>query len=275
MKSVLSKFATIALLAFVLAPAAFAGDDEAPRTLFSVADLRFSGHGGPVLRGTTLGGEPAFLAGGRGGLIVNDSLSLGFGGCGTGYTEAKAVFEGEEKRIGLGYGGFMAEYYFFPKELVFFSVGCLAGAGSVSDFYYRADDESAFFILEPVPERHAVLPVGRRRHLSVHQRLGPGGLRRRGYARPLGVSALRFRLVLKRGAVRASVADGLPFPSPGYRMMDHKFAVNKKVAADALVDREPDQYFKTRAHGALGVGSADGRKVGAAVHVRDRGYGSA
>ncbi len=149
MKSVLSKFATIALLAFVLAPAAFAGDDEAPRTLFSVADLRFSGHGGPVLRGTTLGGEPAFLAGGRGGLIVNDSLSLGFGGCGTGYTEAKAVFEGEEKRIGLGYGGFMAEYYFFPKELVFFSVGCLAGAGSVSDFYYRADDESAFFILEP------------------------------------------------------------------------------------------------------------------------------
>jgi hypothetical protein len=149
MKSVLSKFATIALFAFVLAPAAFARDDEAPRTLFSVADLHFSGHGGPVFRGTSLGGKPGFLAGGRGGLIVNDSLALGFGGCGTGYTEAEAVFEGEEKRVGFGYGGFMAEYYFFPKDLVFFSLGCLVGGGSAADFSYRYDDENVFFIVEP------------------------------------------------------------------------------------------------------------------------------
>jgi hypothetical protein len=149
MKSFLSKIATIVLLAAVLAPVAFARDDEAPHTLVSVTDLHFSGHGGPIVRGTSLGGEGGVLFGGRGGVIINDSLALGAGGCGLAYSGAEATFEGEERKVGFGYGGFMAEYYFFPKNLVFFSVGCLVGGGSVSDYSYRYEDGNAFFIVEP------------------------------------------------------------------------------------------------------------------------------
>lgn len=159
MKSILSKFAAIALFALAFAPAAFALDDEGPRTLVSITDLHFSGHGGPIIRGTTLGGEGGVLFGGRGGVIINDSLALGFGGCGLGYSGAEATFEGVEKKIGFGYGGFLAEYYFFPKNLVFFSVGCLVGAGSVADYAYRHDDGNAFFVVEP--EANAYLNVTR------------------------------------------------------------------------------------------------------------------
>ena len=58
MKSFLSKFATIALFAFVLAPAAFAGDDEAPRTLFSVADCVSAATAGPYSAGRPSAASP-------------------------------------------------------------------------------------------------------------------------------------------------------------------------------------------------------------------------
>ena len=68
---------------------------------------------------------------------------------GSAYTESEATFEGTEKKIGFGYGGFMAEYYFFPKNLAFFSLGCLVGGGGIGDFAGRYEDENVFFIVEP------------------------------------------------------------------------------------------------------------------------------
>jgi hypothetical protein len=149
MKSVLSKFATIALFALAFVPAAFAEEDRAPRTLLSVTDLRFSGYGGPFIRATSLGGEPGLIVGGRGGVIINDSLVLGGSGSGSAYTEAEAVFDGKERKIDFGYGGFLAEYYFFPKNLVLFSVGCMVGGGTIGDFTERYEDGNAFFVVEP------------------------------------------------------------------------------------------------------------------------------
>jgi hypothetical protein len=47
---------------------------------------------------------------------------------------------------GIGYGGFLMEYYLFPKNVVNFSIGTIIGAGGGHN---NLDSYSPFFVLEP------------------------------------------------------------------------------------------------------------------------------
>lgn len=106
----------------------------APQTILDTQNLRFSGYGGPAVRFGLLNNSLYLYTGGKGGAIINDSLVIGGGGY-------SLLIPGLATG-NIGYGGFMAEYIFFPKKLINFSVGFLIGAGS-------SPNGVAFFVLEP------------------------------------------------------------------------------------------------------------------------------
>lgn len=126
---------------------------EVPETLFNMSDSTFSGYGAPVVRFTNIGGDFAVLAGGRGGLIINESFVIGAGGYGLAYPrDRKVTVAGAEEKLYLGYGGGMIEYYFMPKKLVNFSAGVLIGGGSAMNGRQHNSNPTytdRFFAIEP------------------------------------------------------------------------------------------------------------------------------
>jgi len=135
--------------------------DNPPRTLFSITDSNFSGYGGVYTRYSKIGEANACLVGGRAGLIINDSFVIGLAGMGLTYpTDREKLsgtdYTGLQNRVGFGYGGFLAEYYLNPKDLIVFSTGVLIGGGGLgfyedkkqnNDGDHRRGDK--FFVAEP------------------------------------------------------------------------------------------------------------------------------
>jgi len=134
--------------------------DNPPRILLDIDSANFSGYGGLYTRYSKIGDAGSCLAGARGGLIINDNVVLGLGGMGLVYpTEREKLsgnnYSGVLDRTSFGYGGFLAEYYFNPKDLIVFSAGTLIGGGSLS-FYEDENDDGddhnngdTFFVMEP------------------------------------------------------------------------------------------------------------------------------
>jgi hypothetical protein len=136
--------------------------DNPPKVLLNFKDANFSGYGGLYTRYSKIGEADSCLVGGRGGLIINDRVVLGLGGMGLVNPTDRAKISGSDyigalNRVGFGYGGFLAEYYFNPKDLVVFSAGTLIGGGSLSfhenDREHNDDGDhtngDSFFVLEP------------------------------------------------------------------------------------------------------------------------------
>lgn len=156
--------------------------DNPPVTLFGTGDLSLSGYGAPVYKMTKIGNKVGHLAGGRGGLIINDSFVVGGGGYGLANPNKRDKisgkdYTGEYPNLNMGYGGMLYEYHFAPKSLIHFSVGTLIGAGGLS-FSRHNDDggntddnrpntigNKAFFVLEP--EAGAYLNITRWCRLGV------------------------------------------------------------------------------------------------------------
>lgn len=111
---------------------------EPPAVLFKEGEVYFSGYGGPVVRFGSLNNSLMVLTGGKGGMIINDSIVLGGGGYGMVWPD---LYNTNGRPASLGYGGFLMEYIFFPKNLINFSIGTIIGAGSHQD--------ATFFVLEP------------------------------------------------------------------------------------------------------------------------------
>ncbi len=138
--------------------------DNPPKTLLNLKDADFSFYGGIYTRYSKIGDANACLVGGRGGIIINDNFVLGLGGMGLSYPTNRDKLSGTDytgtlNRVGFGYGGFLAEYYFNPKDLIVFSAGTLIGGGGLS-FYEKMDhnnnnnqdnrnDGDRFFVAEP------------------------------------------------------------------------------------------------------------------------------
>ncbi len=138
--------------------------DNPPQTLFGVmgSDYSFSGYGALTYQHTRIGGHIAHCAGGRGGLIVNDSFVVGFSGMGVAYPTRRETLSGESydgtrPYAEIGWGGLLLEYHFFPKSLFHLSLGLTTGAGGIG--FSKHDDDSgdenhngdtkAFFVIEP------------------------------------------------------------------------------------------------------------------------------
>jgi hypothetical protein len=129
------------------------------KTLISSEDLTLGGYFSPVVKFSSIHDNLGVFVGGRGGLIINQTFAIGFGGYGlASYIEALDRGPYGERYMEMGYGGLDIEYIFNPNELVHFSVSTLIGGGGVlfndrswgDDFW---DDHhrkgNAFFIVEP------------------------------------------------------------------------------------------------------------------------------
>jgi hypothetical protein len=148
-------------------------NDIPPKTLFEIKKARFSGYGGINTSYSKIGDTNGYMAGGRGGVIINDSVVLGFAGMGLVYpTDREEVtgndYSGVFDTTSFGYGGFLMEYYFNPKDLVVFSAGTLIGGGGLLFYDDNADDDEDddynydydnFFVVEP--EVHVFINVTR------------------------------------------------------------------------------------------------------------------
>ena len=110
-----------------------------PQTLFDGKKVHMSGYGGPAIRFGLLNESLVLFTGGKGGWMINDSIVIG--GSGYGMIIPKLQNPGHKYETGLGYGGFLLEYIFFPKSLINFSTGIVVGGGGGLG--------SVFFVLEP------------------------------------------------------------------------------------------------------------------------------
>ncbi|MCP4133394.1 MAG: hypothetical protein GY754_20670 [bacterium] len=133
---------------------------EKPSTIFNDEEYTFSGYGAPVVRFSKIGEQYAWLAGGRGGLIINENLVLGAGCYGIAYpTKRREIvaggYTGDKPNMYMGYGGALIEYYFFPKSLFHLQAGVLVGGGGIVFAEDNANDDSlkhtadGFFVVEP------------------------------------------------------------------------------------------------------------------------------
>ncbi len=139
-------------------------EGEPTQTLVNLREATHSGYAAPFVRFTTLNDEFSVFAGGRAGWIINDRYVLGISGCGLATMHKRSEItdreDPEDLNFGMGYGGVILEYYFFPNRLIHISVGALAGAGGYGlvssdenadedvDHGHDGSGES-FFVLEP------------------------------------------------------------------------------------------------------------------------------
>lgn len=148
------------ILLFFISISVFGEYEE--ETLFQ-GKVVHGGFGGPVVKFTQIRDEFGVLVGGRGGWIINHTLSLGGGGYGlVTQIEGSDTLPYVKPLLGLGYGGFEMEYVFHSGQLLHSTVSVLIGAGSVG--YYEGEGTDigccfddgedrenwdSFFIVEP------------------------------------------------------------------------------------------------------------------------------
>ena len=118
-----------ALVAFFLPTWGFSEDLGQPKALFSDVNVPTRFYCAPALELTELKGQLGLLAGGRAGILLDDTFGVGMGGYGLVAPNVDVTVGTAQKRIGVGYGGLILDYYLFPKEWLNFSLGVLIGAG--------------------------------------------------------------------------------------------------------------------------------------------------
>lgn len=122
----------------------FDEDSGGGEYLLRSGHMTFSGYGGPSVMFGRINDQTAVYVGGKGGVIINNSFVLGAGGYGlvaplkTETLTGNQQVPDDDRYTFLGFGGFLCEYYLFPKKLVTYSAGLLIGGGSL----YYADSEA-------------------------------------------------------------------------------------------------------------------------------------
>lgn len=134
------------------------------KTILSTMDLTFSGYGAPISTISAANGNFIAYSGGKGGLLINNRVCLGVLGMGATYPTKREDFKDNNNSLysdypffSLGFGGMMMEYYFFPEEIINFSLGLTVGGGAISLSKGNSEEDSSdnedltrpFFIMYP------------------------------------------------------------------------------------------------------------------------------
>jgi hypothetical protein len=173
----------LVLIAMLFVSAADAGAQE--ETLFS-GEVERGGFGGPVVKYTIIRDQGALMVGGRGGWIINHSLSLGGGGYAV-VTEVDAeagVLPDEGPLdVEFAYGGFEMEYAFDSNSLKHFTLYALIGGGTVryvkdvgpvTESNEQAGETDFVFVVEPAVCGELNVTPWFRLNASVSYRLAAG-----------------------------------------------------------------------------------------------------
>ena len=151
----MKRFGVALLIAMLAVTSSFAQRN----TLFSSDEFSLGGYFSPVVKFSSVHDNLGVFVGGRGGLIINHTFSIGFAGYGlASYVEALNRGPYGERYMEMGYGGLDLEYIHNPNDLVHLSFHTLIGGGGVlfnerkwrSDYWDNRDrDVYGFFIVEP------------------------------------------------------------------------------------------------------------------------------
>lgn len=142
--------AAAAAAALMLTPPTLTAQ-QAPETLFGSVG-RVSGWGGPVARVGEFADKTAGFIGGRGGVLLGGSFSIG--GMAMGLVNDNIREAGANGRqLTMGYGGLYLEQMFAPTKVIHVAVGTLLGGGGAS-WMDRQDRRvqtptDGFFVIEP------------------------------------------------------------------------------------------------------------------------------
>ena len=122
-------------------------------SIFGDTYLNHGGYGGPVTRFGQIGDDYGLFVGGRGGWIINHNFVLGGAGYGHVAYNMSRTINGVSEKVYMGYGGVMLEYFFFPSNLIHFSVGAVIGGGGIryggTDKFDEDHNMDHFFAVEP------------------------------------------------------------------------------------------------------------------------------
>jgi hypothetical protein len=131
--------------------------------------IAVGGYGGVSTVFTHMLDRNGAAVGFEGALLLAHRLSLGFAGYGFSRTpDGPAALDGTERKLGTGYGGFVARYAFLTNLPVYFSVGAIIGGGVVvlnddienddwDDNHDRNEQSDGFFMVQPELAMHANL----------------------------------------------------------------------------------------------------------------------
>jgi hypothetical protein len=147
--------------------------DESPKmnTLFGGSgELHHGGYGGPFVKVGELEGQTAVMMGGKGGWLINHTITLGIAGCGmvNAPTQKYINADNEEVEASLrfGYGGFYLEYINNPASVVHINANVLFGWGGIifdeegdwggfnntdnnNDDFEKKNPNVSYFVIEP------------------------------------------------------------------------------------------------------------------------------
>lgn len=147
----------VILILFVFSSFLFAQEKT---LLGNFGDISHGGFGAPVTKFTNINGDFGVLCGVRGGWIINHSLSLGFGGYGlVTNSELTNGFDGQNRYLEFGYGGFEFEYILASNAVVHLTFSGLVGGGEVDYRFNKIEnhdyddkhsyERDEFFVAEP------------------------------------------------------------------------------------------------------------------------------
>lgn len=133
----MKKIAAIMALMMISSLTAFAGSDENDQEyLFDWGNLEHGGFGAPVLKFTQVNGSPALMVGGRGGWIINHTVSLGFGAYAqvTGNKESTYLdpLSNEHPTLMFTQLGFELEYILASNKAIHATALVNIGSGNLS-----------------------------------------------------------------------------------------------------------------------------------------------
>lgn len=189
------------IFALLLTTSVFAQEE----TLFGNGEIENGGFGGPVVKFSSVKDEFALFVGGRGGWIINHTITLGGGGYGLVTETDMGLNEfGEKTRLMMGYGGFEIGWILSSNKAIHAEANLLIGAGGlevgISDRDDWWDDHNGytdvFFITEPAVNIEMNITDFLRINLGGSYRIVSGvesfGLKNSDIAGPSGNITLKF-----------------------------------------------------------------------------------
>lgn len=121
------------ITALFLAPLLLVAQEE---TLIGDTEIENGGYGALVIRLSSINDEAGILVGGRGGWIINHTVSIGFGGYGL-VNDVPSLLPGPfgQNFVQFGYGGLDLEFVINSDRVIHASVHALIGGGSAGFRY--------------------------------------------------------------------------------------------------------------------------------------------
>ncbi len=135
-------------------------------TIFGGQNAEYSGWGGFEMKGgPVFDDEFGLFLGGKGGLLINQSFTIGLAGYGLVPFHRVRIYEdpADNPKAYMGYGGLYLEYTVAPRSPINASFSCLLGGGGIGysyDFISDYDGTYKDYVTDPILVAEPGISVG-------------------------------------------------------------------------------------------------------------------